>query len=167
MLFRSQKIPQVGRVVIEHDVEIGAHTAVDRPAVGETRIAAGTKIDNLVQVAHGVKVGRRVLMAAQVGISGSTTIEDDVIFAGQSGSVGHVHIGRGSVIYAKSGVTHDLDPASMVSGFPAFPLTAWRKASVRFRQMGETTSARASAAPQRRPVMRPTDRKSTRLNSSH
>ena len=136
-----QKIPQVGRVVVEHDVEIGAHTAIDRPAVGETRIGAGTKIDNLVQIAHGVKVGRRALFAAQTGISGSTIIDDDVVFAGQSGSVGHVHIGKGSVITAKSGVTHDLDPASVVSGFPAFPLNEWRKASVVFRQLGRKRPA--------------------------
>lgn len=131
-----QKIPQVGRVVIEHDVEIGAHTAVDRPAVGETRIAAGTKIDNLVQIAHGVKIGRRALLAAQVGISGSTTIDDDVVFAGQSGSVGHVHIGKGAIITAKSGVTRDLAPHAVVSGFPAFDLVEWKKASVLFRLAG-------------------------------
>lgn len=131
-----QKIPQVGRVVIEHDVEIGAHTAVDRPAVGETRIGAGAKLDNLVQVAHGVKIGRRALLAAQVGISGSTTIDDDVVFAGQSGAVGHIHIGKGSIITAKSGVTHDLAPDSVVSGFPAFDLGEWKKASVAFRQLG-------------------------------
>src|SRR5439155_19338709 len=73
-----QKIPQVGRVVIEDDVEIGAHTAVDRPAVGETRIGCGTKIDNLVQVAHGVKIGRNALLAAQSGVAGSSELEDAV-----------------------------------------------------------------------------------------
>lgn len=132
-----EKVPQVGRVVIEHDVEIGAHTAVDRPAVGETRIAAGTKIDNLVQVAHGVKIGRRTLLAAQSGIAGSTTVGDDVIFAGQSGAVGHVEIGKGSVITAKSAVTHDLPPGSVVGGFPAMPLGAWKKAVVAFRRLAE------------------------------
>jgi len=147
-----QKIPQVGRVVIEHDVEIGAHTAVDRPAVGETRIAAGAKIDNLVQIAHGVKIGRRALLAAQVGISGSTTIDEDVVFAGQSGSVGHVHIGKGAVITAKSGVTHDVPPGARVSGFPAFDLTEWKKASVLFRLAGRTrrSPGRKRAAPPRK-----------------
>jgi UDP-3-O-[3-hydroxymyristoyl] glucosamine N-acyltransferase len=130
------KIPQVGRVVIEDDVEIGAHSAVDRPAVGETRIAAGSKIDNLVQIAHGVKIGQRVLLAAQVGIAGSTTIEDDAVFAGQSGAVGHVRVGKGSIVTAKSGVTHDLPPGSAVSGFPAFDLKEWKKASVAFRKLG-------------------------------
>ena len=89
-----EKIPQVAGVVIEDDVEIGANTTVDRPAVGETRIKAGAKIDNLVQIAHGVTIGRNALMAAQVGISGSTTIGDDVIFGGQVGVGGHPTIGR-------------------------------------------------------------------------
>ena len=80
-----QKIPQVGRVVIEDDVEIGANSTIDRPAVGETRIGPGTKIDNLVQIAHGVRIGRNVLLAAQVGIAGSTVLDDDVMLAGQSG----------------------------------------------------------------------------------
>jgi UDP-3-O-[3-hydroxymyristoyl] glucosamine N-acyltransferase len=160
-----QKIPQVGRVVIEHDVEIGAHTAVDRPAVGETRIGAGTKIDNLVQVAHGVKVGRRVLFAAQVGISGSTTIGDDVVFAGQSGAVGHVHIGNGAIITAKSGVTHDLEPNAVVSGFPAFDLSEWKKASVVFRQLGRRRPKLpppAAPAPRRKKPSLPKRRRAKR-----
>lgn len=143
------KIPQVGRVVIEDDVEIGAHSAVDRPAVGETRIGAGSKIDNLVQIAHGVKIGRRVLLAAQVGIAGSTTIEDDAVFAGQSGAVGHVRVGKGSIVTAKSGVTHDLAPGSAVSGFPAFDLKEWKVATVAFRQLGRKPKA-AAARPRRR-----------------
>ena len=89
------KIPQIGGVVIEDDVEIGAQRAIDRPAVGETRIGAGTKIDNLVQIAHGVTIGRNVLLAAQVGIAGSTTIEDGVTLAGQVGVAGHLTIGKG------------------------------------------------------------------------
>src|SRR6185369_10032729 len=86
------KIPQAGGVVIEDDVEIGANTTIDRPAVGETRIGAGTKIDNLVQVAHGVQIGRGVLLAAQVGIAGSTRLGDKVTLAGQVGVAGHVTI---------------------------------------------------------------------------
>lgn len=136
------KIPQVGIVVIEDDVEIGAHSAVDRPAVGETRIGRGTKIDNMVQVAHGVKIGQRVLLAAQVGIAGSTTIEDDAVFAGQSGAVGHVRVGKGSIVTAKSGVTHDLPPGSAVSGFPAFDLKEWKKATVAFRKLGRAPRAK-------------------------
>ena len=90
------KIPQIGGVVIEDDVEIGANTTIDRPAVGETRIGAGTKIDNLVQIAHGVTLGRDVLLAAQVGIAGSTTLEDRVTLAGQVGVAGHLTIGKAS-----------------------------------------------------------------------
>src|SRR4029078_9259369 len=92
-----EKIPQVAAVVIEDDVELGANTTVDRPAVRETRTKSGAKIDNLVQIAHGVTVGRNVLMAAQVGIAGSTEIEDDVMFGGQVGVGGDLRIGRGVI----------------------------------------------------------------------
>ena len=130
-----QKIPQVGLVVIEDDVEIGAHTAVDRPAVGETRIAAGTKIDNLVQIAHGVKIGRNALLAAQVGIAGSTAIEDDVIMAGQSGATGHVHVGKGVKVSAKSAITKDIPAGSHVAGVPAVPVAEWRETVVLARRL--------------------------------
>ena len=132
-----QKIPQVGRVVIEDDVEIGAHTAIDRPAIGETRIAAGTKIDNLVQVAHGVKIGRNALLAAQVGVAGSTTIDDDVMMAGQSGATGHVHLGRGAVVGAKSAVTKDVAAGQHVAGIPAGDVDEWREAVVLLRRLPE------------------------------
>ena len=104
-----EKIPQIGRVVIEDDVEIGANTTVDRPAVGETRIGAGSKIDNLVQVAHGVKVGRHVLLAAQVGIAGSSVIEDQVTLAGQVGVAGHITIGKGTVATAQTGIPNSVE----------------------------------------------------------
>jgi UDP-3-O-[3-hydroxymyristoyl] glucosamine N-acyltransferase len=131
------KIPQVGRVVIEDDVEIGAQSAVDRPAVGETRIGAGTKIDNLVQVAHGVKIGRQVLLASQVGIAGSTELGDRVVMAGQSGVVGHVRLGRGAIVSAKSAVTKDVDPGAHVAGIPAGPVAEWREAVVLVRRLAE------------------------------
>jgi UDP-3-O-[3-hydroxymyristoyl] glucosamine N-acyltransferase len=137
------KIPQVGRVVIEDDVEIGAHSAVDRPAVGETRIAAGAKIDNLVQVAHGVKVGRHALLAAQVGIAGSTTLEDGVIMAGQSGATGHVTLGRGAVVGAKSAVTKDVDAGHHVTGVPAGDVAEWRESVVLVRRLPEFRRALA------------------------
>jgi len=136
-----QKIPQVGRVVIEDDVEIGAQSAVDRPAVGETRIAAGTKIDNLVQIAHGVKVGRNVLMAAQVGISGSTIIEDGVMMAGQSGATGHVRIGRGAIVGAKSAVTKDIPAGRHVAGIPAIDEKQWKESAVLARRLPELRKA--------------------------
>ena len=132
-----EKIPQVATVVIEDDVELGANTTVDRPAVGETRIKAGTKIDNLVQIGHGVTVGRNVLLAAQVGIAGSTDIEDDVVFGGQVGVGGHLTIGRGAVAVGQSGVTNSLDARAMVAGYPAIDSRDWRKASVLFKRLPE------------------------------
>jgi UDP-3-O-[3-hydroxymyristoyl] glucosamine N-acyltransferase len=132
-----EKIPQVAGVVIEDDVELGANSTVDRPAVGETRIQVGTKIDNLVQIGHGVRVGRNVLMAAQVGIAGSTAIEDDVVFGGQVGVGGHLTIGRGAVAVGQSGVTNSLDPGATVAGYPAIDGREWRKASVIFRRLPE------------------------------
>jgi UDP-3-O-[3-hydroxymyristoyl] glucosamine N-acyltransferase len=131
------KIPQVGAVVIEDDVEIGANSAIDRPAVGETRIGAGTKIDNLVQVAHGVTIGRRVLLAGQVGIAGSTVVEDDVTLAGQVGVSGHVTIGKGTIATAQTGIPNSVDPGSFISGYPAIPNREWLKASAVFRKLPE------------------------------
>jgi len=130
-----EKIPQVAGVVVEDDVEIGANTTVDRPAVGETRIRAGAKIDNLVQIAHGVTIGRNALMAAQVGISGSTTIGDDVIFGGQVGVGGHLTIGKGAIAVGQSGVTNSLDPGARVAGYPAIDNQTWRRASVLFKHL--------------------------------
>ena len=132
-----EKIPQVGRVVIEDDVEVGANSTIDRPAVGETRIGAGTKIDNLVQVAHGVRVGRHVLLAAQVGIAGSTTLEDGVIMAGQSGATGHVRLGAGAIVSAKSAVTKDVEAGRQVAGVPAGDIAEWRESSVLVRRLPE------------------------------
>jgi UDP-3-O-[3-hydroxymyristoyl] glucosamine N-acyltransferase len=129
------KIPQVGGVVIEDDVEIGANTAIDRPAVGETRIGAGTKIDNLVQVAHGVTIGRDVLLAAQVGIAGSTTIEDRVTLAGQVGVAGHLTIGAGVIATAQTGIPNSIDAGAFVSGYPAIDNRDWLKASAVFRTL--------------------------------
>jgi len=129
------KIPQHGDVVIEDDVEIGANSTIDRPAVGETRIGAGTKIDNLVHVAHGVAIGRRVLLAAQVGIAGSATIGDDVMMAGQTGVAGHISVGEKAIVGAKSAVLQSVEAGAFVTGSPAFPHADWRKASVVFRHL--------------------------------
>ncbi len=130
-----QKIPQTAIVVIEDDVEIGANSAIDRPAVGETRIKAGAKIDNLVQVGHGVTVGRRALLAAQVGIAGSTTIGDDVTLAGQVGVAGHLDIGKGTMVTAQTGIPNSLEPGSFVSGYPAIDNRAWLRSSAIFRRL--------------------------------
>jgi UDP-3-O-[3-hydroxymyristoyl] glucosamine N-acyltransferase len=129
------KIPQQAAVVIEDDVEIGANSTIDRPAVGETRIRAGTKIDNLVHIAHGVTIGERSLVAAQSGVAGSTTIDADVIIAGQSGVNGHLRIGRGVKIGAKSAVLQSVDAGAFVTGHPAIPHGDWRKATAIFRRL--------------------------------
>jgi len=131
------KIPQIGGVTIEDDVEIGANSTVDRPAVGETRISAGTKIDNLVQVAHGVRVGRHVLLAAQVGVAGSSVLEDQVTLAGQVGVAGHLTIGRGTIATAQTGIPNSVEAGSFISGYPAIPNREWLKASAVFRKLPE------------------------------
>jgi len=136
-----QKIPQIGGVAIEDDVEIGANTTIDRPAVGETRICAGAKIDNLVQVAHGVRIGRRVLLAAQVGIAGSTILEDNVTLAGQVGVAGHVTLGKGVVATAQSGIPNSVPEGAFISGYPAISNRDWLKASAIFRRLPELKKA--------------------------
>ena len=135
------KVPQVGGVVIEDDVEIGANTTIDRPAVGETRVSAGTKIDNLVQVAHGVRIGRGVLLAAQVGIAGSTTVEDNVTLAGQVGVAGHLTLGKGVIATAQTGIPNSVEPGAFVSGYPAIPNRDWLKSSAIFRRLPELKKA--------------------------
>ncbi len=113
------KIPQIGTVVIEDDVEIGANTTIDRATLAETLIKRGTKLDNLVQVAHNVVIGEDCCIAALAGLAGSTTLGDRVNVAGQAGAVGHLTLGSDSVLYAKSGVTKDMPPGSHLFGFPA------------------------------------------------
>ena len=153
-----EKIPQVATVVIEDDVELGANTTVDRPAVGETRIKAGAKIDNLVQIAHGVVVGRNVLMAAQVGIAGSTEIGDDVMFGGQVGVGGHLTIGRGVVAVGQSGVTNSVEPGSMVAGYPAIDAREWRRAAAIYRRLPELKKRIEELEQQLAELKRATDR---------
>ena len=136
-----QKIPQVGGVVVEDDVEIGANTTVDRPAVGETRIAAGAKIDNLVQIAHGVTIGRNALLAAQVGIAGSTVIEENVTLAGQVGVAGHITVGKGTIVTAQTGIPKSVDAGAFVSGYPAIPNREWLKSSAVFRKLPDLRKA--------------------------
>ncbi|MCC7417335.1 MAG: UDP-3-O-(3-hydroxymyristoyl)glucosamine N-acyltransferase [Acidobacteria bacterium] len=131
------KIPQRAAVVVEDDVEIGANTTIDRPAVGETRIQAGAKIDNLVQIAHGVRIGARSLLAAQVGIAGSTIVEEEVMLGGQVGVTGHVRVGKGAMASAKTGITGHVDAGMLVSGYPSLPNVEWRKAQVLVRRLPE------------------------------
>ena len=132
-----EKVPQIATVVIEDDVEIGANTTIDRPAVGETRIKAGTKIDNLVQIAHGVVVGRNSLLAAQVGIAGSTVVGDDVMFGGQVGVTGHVTVGDRVKASAKTGVTGHVPADLFITGYPHMENLDWRKAFAIVRRLPE------------------------------
>ena len=132
-----QKIPQTAGVIIEDDVEIGANTTIDRPAIGATRIQAGAKIDNLVQIGHGVTVGRNTLLAAQVGIAGSTTIGDNVTLAGQVGVAGHITVGNGVSAVGQTGITNSVPAGTFVSGYPAIENKEWLKSSVIFRKLPE------------------------------
>jgi UDP-3-O-[3-hydroxymyristoyl] glucosamine N-acyltransferase len=117
-----QKIPHVGRCVVGDDVEIGANSCLDRGSVDDTVIGPGTKIDNLVHVAHNCRIGARCLLMAQVGVAGSTRVEDDVILAGQVGLAGHLTVGTGAQVAAQSGVMADLPAGARVFGSPAKPL---------------------------------------------
>jgi len=118
-----QKLPQIGRVVLGDRVEVGANTTLDRARFGETSVGEGTKIDNLVQIGHNVRIGSHCLIVAQVGISGSTIVEDQVIIGGQTGLVGHIHIGKGVRIGAQSGVSKSVPAGQFVRGVPA--MEAW------------------------------------------
>ncbi|MFB3819929.1 MAG: UDP-3-O-(3-hydroxymyristoyl)glucosamine N-acyltransferase [Candidatus Methylomirabilales bacterium] len=118
---RHAKIPQVGRVVVEDDVEIGANTAIDRATLGETRVGRGAKIDNLVQIAHNVSVGPDAILVAQVGIAGSASIGARAVLAGQVGVVDHVKIGDEAIVGAQAGVNKDVPDKALVLGSPAVP----------------------------------------------
>ncbi len=121
------KVPQLGRVLVEDDVEIGANTTIDRGTGPDTVIGAGTKIDNLVQIGHNVRLGRNCVVVSQVGISGSTTIGDFVMIGGQGGLAGHLNIGSGVQIAAQSGVMRDIEPGQKVGGSPATPFRDWMR----------------------------------------
>jgi UDP-3-O-[3-hydroxymyristoyl] glucosamine N-acyltransferase len=127
-----EKIPQMGKVVIEDNVEIGSNVSIDRAVLEETRICKGTKIDNLVQIAHNVKIGENSLIVAQVGIAGSSEIGNNVILAGQVGLIGHIKIGDNSIIGAQSGIGKSLPPNSRYSGSPAFDHKSWLRSIITF-----------------------------------
>lgn len=129
------KIPQVGGVIIEDDVEIGANTTIDRATLGNTIIKSGTKIDNLVQIAHNVVIGENCIFAAQAGIAGSTQIGNGVILAGQAGVTGHVKIGDNVTAGGKAGITKDTRDGQTVSGMPAIPHRNWLKAMAVFEEL--------------------------------
>ena len=131
------KVPQVGTVRIEDDVEVGAGSCIDRATTGETVIGRGTKIDILVQIAHNVRVGPLSIVCAQVGISGSTEIGAGVVLAGQVGIVGHVQVGDGARIAAQSGVPHDVRAGATIAGYPAVDHALWLRQSAALKQLPE------------------------------
>lgn len=138
------KVPQIGRVIVQDDVEIGANTTIDRGASRDTVIGEGTKIDNLVQIAHNVVIGRHCVIVSGVGISGSTTLEDYVVLGGQVGVVGHLTIGRGSQIAGSSNVNRDVPPGSRWGGTPAKPVRAWFRELTTLARLAERSGSTES-----------------------
>ena len=131
------KIPQTGRVVIEDDVEIGAGTCIDCASVGETRIKRGAKIDNLVQIGHSCTIDEDALVCAQTGLAGTSHIGKRVVLAGQVGIAGHLKVGDDAVITAKSATSHDVENGRIISGIPAFDNRDWLRSTAAFRRLGE------------------------------
>lgn len=138
---RWHKIVQSGPAVIEDDVEVQANACIDRASVGETHVARGAKIDNLVQVGHGSSVGEDALLCAQVGLAGSTEIGNKVILAGQVGVAGHCKIGDGAIATAQSGIPNDVPAGAIVSGYPAIDNKLWLRCSAVFNKLPEIAKA--------------------------
>ena len=132
---RYHKVPQVGTVFVGDDVEIGANTTIDRATTDATRIGSGTKIDNLVQVGHNVVTGEHCIIVAQVGISGSTRLEDYVTIGGQAGIIGHVNLGRGAQIGAQSGVSKSVSANATVFGTPAVALSIFKRLNAYLKRL--------------------------------
>jgi len=135
------KIPQSGPAVIADNVEIQAYACIDRASIGETRVEQGAKIDNLVQVGHGSRVGPNAMLCAQVGLAGSTEVGKDVILAGQVGVAGHCKVGEGAIVTAQSGVPNDVQAGKTVSGYPAIENKQWLRAVAVFNRLPEIAKA--------------------------
>jgi UDP-3-O-[3-hydroxymyristoyl] glucosamine N-acyltransferase len=132
-----RKMPQTGLVVLEEGVEVGCGSTIDRPSVGETRIGAGTKIDNLVQIGHGVVTGQGCALASQVGIAGGARLGNGVILAGQVGVANRAVIGDRAIASSKSGIHGEVEPGEVVSGYPAIPNRLWLRCSAAFSKLPE------------------------------
>ena len=132
---RHHKLPQLGRVVLKDDVELGANTTVDRGTLGETVIGANSKLDNLVMIAHGVTLGESCLMAGQSGVAGSTQVGSNVTFAGQSGAAGHLKIADGTVVAAKTAVFSDIHSGAFVAGTPAVDHRTWKRSQILIKRL--------------------------------
>ena len=132
---QHEKVPHLGKVVIEDDVEVGANSCIDRSRFAETRIGAGTKIDNLVQIGHNVVIGKRCLIVAQVGIGGGVTFEDDVVVGGQAGFAGHLTVGRGAKIAAQAGILKNVESGAFLKGNPALPFPLAQRIAVLQRKL--------------------------------
>ncbi len=129
------KVRQIGRVIVQDGVEIGANTCIDRGALKDTVIGEGTKIDNLVQIAHNVVIGRHCVIAAQTGISGSAVLEDFVVMGGQCGAVGHIRIGAGAQLAGRSGVHCDIPRGEVWAGYPAMPFNLWKRQAALLKRL--------------------------------
>ena len=136
---KNRKIPQLGRVIIQDRVEIGANSTVDRGALGDTVIGEGTKIDNLVQIGHNCRIGRNCLLAGMSGLAGTTTLEDSVMVGAAAITTGHLTIGFGSVLAARSVATKDFPPRSQLAGFPAVDAKEWRREVASLRRLSKRT----------------------------
>ena len=132
-----KKIPHLGKVVVEDEVAIGANTCIDRARFEETRIGAGSKIDNLVQVGHNVRIGKGCLIVAQVGIAGSVEFEDNVVVGGQAGFAGHLKIGKGAKIAGQAGITKNVEPGAFLKGNPALPFQLAQRISILQKRLPE------------------------------
>jgi len=139
------KVPQIGRVIIQNDVEIGANSTVDRGALSDTVIGEGTKIDNLVQIGHNVVIGRHCVLAGQAGISGSTVLEDFVVMGGQSGCVGHIRIGAGAQIAGNAGLTRSVPPGQRWGGAPAQPIEKFSREIAVVKSLSEMLKGKTLA----------------------
>lgn len=139
------KIPQLGRVILQDHVEVGANTAIDRGALADTVIGEGTKIDNLVQIGHNNHLGRHCIIVSQVGMSGSCDIEDFVVMGGQVGVADHLKIGKGVQVAARGGVTRSLEAGKVYGGFPAKPVEQWRREVASLSRLGKAGKTKTEA----------------------